>query len=123
MLVSPIIPLGIEFYSYANSFFCFGLKTCSLITRAKTVYKSNSFHLLYSVVGFLVLVSSLVSSLLSQVVQAHFTRSPINGIADQEKREQRLRDRERGTINRKDNKNVKSLRFAAFFNLNIVVKS
>ena len=24
MLVSPITPLGIEFYSYANVFFCFG---------------------------------------------------------------------------------------------------
>ena len=31
MLVSPINPPGIELYSYANVFFCFSWKTCSLI--------------------------------------------------------------------------------------------
>ena len=32
MLVSPTNPPGFELYSYANAFFCFALKTCSLIT-------------------------------------------------------------------------------------------
>ena len=32
MLVSQSNPPGIELYSYANVFFCFGRKTCSLIT-------------------------------------------------------------------------------------------
>ena len=32
MLLSPINPPGIELYSYANVFFCFGWKTCSLVT-------------------------------------------------------------------------------------------
>ena len=39
MLVSPTNPLGIEFYSYANVFFWFGWKTCSLITWVKTLLK------------------------------------------------------------------------------------
>ena len=39
MLVSPTNPLGIELYSYANVFFCFGWKTCSLITWVKTLYR------------------------------------------------------------------------------------
>ena len=37
MLVSPINPPGIELYSYANVFFCFGWKTCSLIDWVKTL--------------------------------------------------------------------------------------
>ena len=32
MLVTPTSPPGIELYSYATVFFCFGGKTCSLIT-------------------------------------------------------------------------------------------
>ena len=32
MLLSQINPPGIELYSYANVFFCFGWKTCSLVT-------------------------------------------------------------------------------------------
>ena len=39
MLVSPINPPGIEFYSYANVSFCFGWKTCSLATWVKTLYR------------------------------------------------------------------------------------
>ena len=31
ILVSPTNPLGIELYSYASAFFCFTLRTCSLI--------------------------------------------------------------------------------------------
>ena len=38
MLVSPTYPAGIELYSYANVFFFFGWKTCSLITWVKTLY-------------------------------------------------------------------------------------
>ena len=37
MLVSPTSPLGIELYSYANAFFSFGWKRCSLITWVKTL--------------------------------------------------------------------------------------
>ena len=32
MLVTPTNPPGFELFSYANAFFCFALKTCSLIT-------------------------------------------------------------------------------------------
>ena len=46
MLVSPTNPLGIELYSYANSFFCFALKACSLITWVKTLYKAV-YNLVY----------------------------------------------------------------------------
>ena len=38
MLVSPINPPGIKFYSYANVSFCFGWKTRSLVTWVKTLY-------------------------------------------------------------------------------------
>ena len=38
MLVSPTSPLGIELYSYANVFFCFGWKRCSLTTWVKTLH-------------------------------------------------------------------------------------
>ena len=38
MLVSPTNPLKIELYSYANSFFCFALKTGLLITWVKKHY-------------------------------------------------------------------------------------
>ena len=38
MLVSPTNPSGIELYRYDNVFFCFGCKTCSLITCMKTLY-------------------------------------------------------------------------------------
>ena len=40
MLVSPTNPPGFELYSYANAYFCFALKTCSLITWVKTLYKA-----------------------------------------------------------------------------------
>ena len=36
MLVSPMNPPGIELYSYADAFFCFGWNTCPLITRWNT---------------------------------------------------------------------------------------
>ena len=42
MLVSPTNPSWIELYSYANVFFCFSWKTCSLITWVKTLYKPVS---------------------------------------------------------------------------------
>ena len=38
MLVSLTNPPGIGLYSYGNAFFCFGWKTCSLITWVKTLY-------------------------------------------------------------------------------------
>ena len=37
MLVSPTNPLGIELCSYANIFFCFGWKTCSLVKWVETL--------------------------------------------------------------------------------------
>ena len=37
MFVPQTNPPGIEPYSYANVFFCFGRKTCSLITWLKTL--------------------------------------------------------------------------------------
>ena len=44
MLVSPINPPGIEFYSYANVSFCFVWKTCSLVTWVKTLYMLIFWH-------------------------------------------------------------------------------
>ena len=42
MLVSPINPLGIELYSYADLLYCFTLKTCSLIALSERKLYSNS---------------------------------------------------------------------------------
>ena len=42
MLVSQTNPQGIELYSYAKVFFCFGWKTCSLITWVKTLYSTKT---------------------------------------------------------------------------------
>ena len=46
MLVSPMNPPGIELHSYANVFFCFGWKTCSLVTWSwvKTLYTYTHTH-------------------------------------------------------------------------------
>ena len=44
MLVSPMNPPWLKLYSYANVFFCFGWKTCSLVTWVKTLYTYTNTH-------------------------------------------------------------------------------
>ena len=64
MLVYATSPLGTELYSYANVFFLFGWKRCSLITWVKTLYwcwislSEANYHTFLALVRFHLLVNA-----------------------------------------------------------------
>ena len=79
MLLSPTNPLGIGLCSYANSFFCFALKTCSMITWVKTLYTSIFTYLL---LGCFIVISTTEKTL-SPHVKNHDNFSRVFKIANQ----------------------------------------